>query len=114
LSCLVKHHPHHLVSAPRYCAAPVDLAGLISSWRQSEVRSNRFGTSKTRRHINRRAIGQCDDRADARYRHQATAHIVIPDDGQQATMKNANLFAERPADNEQGFDQLGKIWEIFE
>ena len=33
----------------------------------------------------------------------------MADDGQQATMKNADLLAKRPPDNQQRFDQLGKI-----
>src|SRR6516165_7865456 len=29
LRCFVEHHPHHLIPAARYPAAPVDFAGLI-------------------------------------------------------------------------------------
>jgi hypothetical protein len=32
------------------------------------------------------AIGQRHHGADTRGRHQAPAHLIIPDDGQQATM----------------------------
>src|SRR4029453_94487 len=34
LSCFVEHDPHHLVSAARYSAVPIDLAGLILGARQ--------------------------------------------------------------------------------
>ena len=32
------HHPHHLISAARYSAAPIDLARLISGARQPKYR----------------------------------------------------------------------------
>ena len=55
-------------------------------------------------HVDGSAIGQRHHRANTRDRHQAPAHLIIPDDGQQATMKNADLLAKRPPDNEQRFD----------
>ena len=42
-------------------------------------------------------------RADTGHRHQAPAHVIVPDHGQQATVQNADLFAKRPPDNEQRF-----------
>jgi hypothetical protein len=41
------------------------------------------------------AIGQRHHSADAGHRHQAPAHIIMAHDGQQATMKNADLLAKR-------------------
>jgi hypothetical protein len=38
------------------------------------------------------------------FRHQAPAHLIIPDDGQQAAMQDAELLAKHPPDNKQGFD----------
>jgi hypothetical protein len=38
----------------------------------------------------------------------------MADDSQQATMKNADLLAKRPPDDQQRFDQLGKIREAFD
>jgi hypothetical protein len=46
----------------------------------------------------------CISTARARHRHQAPARLIVPHDGQQATMKNADLLAKRPPDNEQRFD----------
>ena len=48
----------------------------------------------------------CEQRhhgADTGGRHQAPAHLIIPDDGQQAAMQDAELLAKRPSDNEQRF-----------
>jgi len=42
--------------------------------------------------------------SDTRDRHQSPTNIIIPDDGQQATMKNADLLAKRLPDNEQRLD----------
>src|SRR5262249_45221664 len=44
-----------------------------------------------------------------RDRHQAPAHIIVPDDGQQAAMQDAELLANDPPDNEQRFHQHGQI-----
>ena len=52
--------------------------------------------------------------ADAGGRHQTSAHFVVPDDGQQATMQDDDLFAECPPDNEQGFDQPGQVGEALD
>jgi hypothetical protein len=96
---------------PQAAAAPPSSARR-SGGRQSKGRSNPFEFRKYG-HIHGSSIGQGHCRIDIRYRHQATAHIVIPHDGQQATMKNVNLLAECPPANEQRFDQLGKIRKIY-
>ena len=44
------------------------------------------GEQPASRHIDRDAIGERDHRTDTRDRHQPPAHIVVPDDGQQAAM----------------------------
>ena len=38
----------------------------------------------------------------------------MADDSQQATMKNADLLAKCPPNDQQRFDQLGKIREAFD
>src|SRR5262245_35913384 len=43
LSCFIEHDPHHLVSAARYSAAPIDLARLILGARQPKHRPDCFG-----------------------------------------------------------------------
>src|ERR1700716_137687 len=40
LRSFVEHHPHHLISAARYSAAPIDLARLILGARQPKYRSD--------------------------------------------------------------------------
>src|SRR6202158_1483565 len=40
LRCFVKHDPHHLITAARYSAVPIDLAGLILGARQPKYRSD--------------------------------------------------------------------------
>jgi hypothetical protein len=77
---------------------------LIFGRRQPKHRPDCLGVSEACGHVDGSAIGQRHHRADTGYRHQAPAHIIIPDDGQQPTMKNADLLAKRPPDNEQRFD----------
>jgi hypothetical protein len=43
---------------------------------------------------------------------QAPAHIIVPDDGQQAAMQDAGLFAKHPPDNKQRLDQQGHIGKV--
>src|SRR5260370_42042120 len=43
LRCFVEHHPHHLISAARYSAAPIDLARLILGAGQSKYRPSVSG-----------------------------------------------------------------------
>src|SRR5712671_4717813 len=55
-----------------------------------------------------------DHRANPRDRHQAPAHIIVADDGQQAAMQDAELLANDPPDNEQWFHQLGQIGKVLD
>src|SRR5215467_14236020 len=109
LGRLVEHDPHHLISAPRYCTGSVVLARLILGGCESKHRPHRLGLPETGRRIDRDAIGERDNRSDTRDRHQAPAHIIVPDDGQQAAMQDAELLANDPPDNEQRFHQHGQI-----
>jgi hypothetical protein len=99
LSCLVEHHPHHLISAAGYSAAPIDLARLIPGARQSKYRPDCLGFAEAGGYVDGSAIGQRHHGADARGRHQTPAYLVIPDDRQQAAMQDAELLAKRPWNN---------------
>src|SRR5262249_20312438 len=54
--------------------------------------------------------GQRDNRSDTG--HQAPAHFIVPDDGQQAAMQDAELLANDPPDDEQRFYQHGHIGKV--
>jgi hypothetical protein len=69
---------------------------------------------KAGRHIDGDAIGQRDHRADTGDRHQAPAHIIVPDDGQQAAMQDAELLANDPPDDEQRFHQHSQIGKVLD
>jgi hypothetical protein len=56
---------------------------------------------------------QRDQRADTRDRHQAPAHIILPDNGQQTAMQDDDLFAKRPPDNEHRLDQHRQVGEVL-
>src|SRR5581483_3396254 len=45
-------------------------------------------------------IGQCYHRADTGEGHQASAHLIVADNGQQAPVQNADLLAQYPPHNE--------------
>src|SRR5580704_1900125 len=61
LGRFVEHDPHHLVSAPRYGAGAVALAGLVPGWRR---RTDRLGVLKACGHVYGGAIGQRHHRTD--------------------------------------------------
>src|SRR5215471_2081265 len=90
-------------------AGSVVLAGLILGGCQSQHCSDCLRVPEAGWHIDRDAIGQRDHRPDTRDGHQAAAHIIVPDDGQQAAMQDAELLANDPPDNEQRFHQHGQI-----
>jgi hypothetical protein len=93
LSCFVEHDPHHLISAARYSAVPIDLARLILGARQSKHGPDGLGFAEASGHIDGRAIGQRHYGANTGGRHQAPTHVIITDDGQQAAMQDDDLFA---------------------
>jgi len=105
LGGLVECRPHHLVSTTRYCARAVSFAGLMPGACQSEHRPNRFGFAEAGGHIDGGPIGQCHHRPNARHRHQAPAHLIVPDNSQQAPVQDVELLAQHSADNQQRFDQ---------
>src|SRR4051794_14498140 len=51
--------------------------------------------------------------ADTGGGHQAPAHLIIPDNGQQTAMQDDDLFAKRPPDNEHRFDQHRQVGEVL-
>ena len=114
LSGFVEHDPHHLIAAARYSAAPIDLAGLILGARQSKHGTNCLGFAEPSRHVDSGAIGQCHHWTDARGRYQATAHFIVPNDGQQAAMQDDELLAKRPPDDQQRFDQHGQVGHVLD
>src|SRR6185436_14331826 len=83
----------------------------IDTWQTSAQTPPRLTwTCGTERgYIDGGAIGQRHHGADTRDRHQAPAHLIIPDDGQQAAMQDTELLAKRPSNNEQRFDQRRQV-----
>ena len=68
---------------------------------------------ETSGHIDGGTVSQRHHRANARDRHQAPAHLIIPHDSQQAAMQDDDLFAQHPPDNEHGFDQHRQVGEVL-
>ena len=51
--------------------------------------------------------------ADTGGGHQALAHLIIPDNGQQTAMQDDDLFAKCPPDNEHRLDQHRQVGEVL-
>ncbi len=67
---------HGLVTAFRDAARPAHLAGLISSWRETEERPNIARPAKPRRIIDQRDKAQRNDRANPGDCHQSSGYRV--------------------------------------
>jgi len=78
---------------------------LIFGAGQPKHRPDGLGFPEPGWHVDGGTIGQRHHRADTGGRHQALANLILPDDRQQAAVQDDNLFAERPPDDEQRFDQ---------
>src|SRR5215204_2852167 len=75
---------------------------------QSKYSPDRLGLPKAGGHVDCDAIGQRNHRADTRDCHETPAHIIVPDNGQQAALQDADLLAKRPPDNEQRSTRTAK------
>ena len=71
-----------------------------------------LGVSEAGWQIDGGAIGQRHHGADTGDRHQAPADLIVPDNGQQAAMQYADLFAKDPPDNKERFDQHGQVGKV--
>jgi hypothetical protein len=82
---------------------------LILRAGQPKHSTDEFGFTEASGHIDSSAIGQRNHRADTGDCHQAPAHLIVLDNGQQAAMQNSDLLAHKPADNKQRLDQFHKV-----
>src|SRR5260370_21134218 len=72
------------------------------------------GTSEASGYVDSNTIGQRYHRADPGHRHQAPAHVIVPDDCKHASVQDADLFAYRPPDDEQRLGQDGQVGQILD
>ena len=82
---------NHASSNPSI-AVPIHLARLMLGARQPKHRPDGLGFAEASRNVDGGAIGQRHHGANAGGRHQAPAHLVIPDNGQQTAMQDDDLF----------------------
>src|SRR5215510_13386043 len=70
----------------------IDLARLILGARQPKDRPDCLGLAEASGDVDGGAIGQRHHGPDTRGRHQAPAHLILPDNGQQAAMQDDDLL----------------------
>jgi hypothetical protein len=64
---------------------------------QPKYRPDGIGFSEPGRHVDGGAIGQRHHGADTGGRHQTPAHLIVSHDGQQAAVRDNDLFiSHRP------------------
>ena len=85
---------------------------MILGARQPKHGPDCLGFSEASGHVDGGAIGQRHNGADTGGRHQTPAHLIVPDNRQQAAMQNDDLFAEYPPDSEQRFNQGRQVGEV--
>src|SRR5260370_30627329 len=73
-----------------------------------------LGFSEGSGYVDSNTIGQRYHRADPGHRHQAPAHVIVPDHCKHASVQDADLFAYRPPDNEQRLPQTAQVRQILD
>src|ERR1035441_4795629 len=64
--------------------------------------------------VDRGSIGQRHHRANARDRHQSPAHLIVPDDGQQAAVLDDKLLAKYAPDDKQRFTHPSQVGQVLD
>src|SRR6266851_5358690 len=105
---LVEHRAQQGVATFGHPSIIVDLAGLVALRRQTDMRADRPGMEEALRLIDRRSVGQRDDRADPWGSHQPSAYRVAADRVEQHLVQDGELLAHDPADGEQRLDDCGQ------
>ena len=104
-----------IISSPQRDILPLSLVRPIEYWRTSAQYCPRLpwicGSERAHRQWRGRSRHHW---ADPGHRHQTTAYIIVPDDGQQAAMQDAKLFAKRPPDNEKRSTRESQIRNVLD
>src|ERR1700760_2078257 len=74
----IKNPPEHVVAAQRDMTDSTTLARLIEYGRQPQYSPHRSRMAKAGRNVDRRGIGERDNRSDARRTHQTLADRIDP------------------------------------
>src|SRR5947199_3693755 len=74
---LVEHRAQQGVATFGYSAVIVDLAGLVALRRQADMCAERPRVDEALRLVDRRPVGQGNDRTDPGGSHQPSAHRVV-------------------------------------
>ena len=74
---LIEHGPQHGVAAFGDAAVLVDLARLVSLWRQTGLRAGIPGMHEAVGLIDRCSLSECDNRTDPWDCHEPSTHRII-------------------------------------
>ena len=98
LSCFVEHD--RIISSPQRDILPLQSISsrLILGSRKSKTPPALPWIYGTDGYVDGGAIGQRHHGADTGGRHQAPAHRIIPNNGQQAAVQDDELLAKYPPD----------------
>src|SRR5437588_1353636 len=105
---LVEHRAQQGVATFGYSAVIVDLAGLVALRRQADMCADRPRVDEALRLVDRRSVGQGNDRTDPGGSHQPSAHWVVADRVEQHLVQDGELLAHDPADVEQWLGDRGQ------
>src|SRR5882757_777474 len=105
---LVEHRAQQGVATFGYSAVIVDLAGLVALRRQADMCADPPRVDEALRLVDRRPVGQGNDRTDPGGSHQPSAYRVVADRVEQHLVQDGELLAHDPADVEQWLGDLGQ------
>jgi hypothetical protein len=66
------------------------------------------------RNVDSGTIGQRYNGTNTRDGHEPPAHLILPDDSQQAAVQDDDLFTEHPPDDEQRLHQYRQVGDILD
>src|SRR5437868_12511165 len=108
LGRLVEHRAQQGVATFGHPAIIIGLAGLVALRRQADMCADRPRVGEALRLVDRRTVGQRNDRADPWRGHQPPTHWVAANRVEQHLVQDGELLAHDPADVEQRLGDRGQ------
>ena len=110
IGCLIEVTSQHRIAAFRDSARPVDLAGCVSSGRQSDIGSDASRSSEASGVIDRRKKAKSRDWTDARCCHEPSNLSIIACQPHHLAVEVRNLPSDGLACLEQRLYRGSKFW----
>src|SRR6185436_18467012 len=109
----IKKSPQHAVAAQRDMTYSTALARLVEYGRQPQYSPHCSQMAEAGRNVDRRGIGERDNRSDSGYRHQLPADRIDPGLAMDLAVQFDELLAQLLSGSEQRLDDFRQIGSCF-